>query len=576
MNKLIRERKIKAIILTLTILLSTAVSAFFMYSKQGFHEDELLTFNLANSSVQINPSNDFITPDDINAYLSVSDGDRFNYALVYENQIRDGVHPPLYYILFNSVCSLFPCTFSKWLPFALNAVFMAFALLFIYKIARLITGRFKYSFTAMAAYAFSIACVTTVIYIRMYAMLTFFTTAFSYVTLLMYCDGPRKNKKHIAAMALVCLFGNLTHYYFILFELLTGITMLIITLRKKRARVMKKYIITGILSGCASLCAYPFIIANVLLGNRGLDSGGLSIDLITLLTYVVYKLSTYALIIAKDLFVNKVWLFALVSAALVAALIYMRVVRKKKISPKTKIIFFPSLIFLIGISLVSPFNSDRYIMCVLPLLVIVAVTSFIRLFRLIKLKYSYAIITLSVIIVSVIGLLSVKPYYTYGMTDLYNPQTKTCLFVGTSMQEWTKSLDKLMQYDKTLISQTELDMGFVESLDSFAEERGVKTNGKIAQFASYYIDSANASDEKNNLNTALENGELDSEYEITVYISQLCSKEKVISYIRNNTSFNAYELIQADCDFNDYYNWYDYFAETESYCNVYRFYKEKI
>ena len=25
--------------------------------------------------------------------------------------------------------------------------------------------------------------------------------------------------------------------------------------------------------------------------------------------------------------------------------------------------------------------------------------------------------------------------------------------------------------------------------------------------------------------------------------------------------------------FDEFYNWYDYFVETESYCNVYRFYK---
>ena len=36
--------------------------------------------------------------------------------------------------------------------------------------------------------------------------------------------------------------------------------------------------------------------------------------------------------------------------------------------------------------------------------------------------------------------------------------------------------------------------------------------------------------------------------------------------------FKNYELIQADYSFEDFYNWYDYFVETESYCNVYRFY----
>ena len=39
-----------------------------------------------------------------------------------------------------------------------------------------------------------------------------------------------------------------------------------------------------------------------------------------------------------------------------------------------------------------------------------------------------------------------------------------------------------------------------------------------------------------------------------------------------NTKFKNYELIQADYSFEDFYNWYDYFVETESYCSVYRFY----
>ena len=44
-------------------------------------------------------------------------------------------------------------------------------------------------------------------------------------------------------------------------------------------------------------------------------------------------------------------------------------------------------------------------------------------------------------------------------------------------------------------------------------------------------------------------------------------------YITENTKFKNYELIQADRSFDEFYNWYDYFAETESYCNVYKFTK---
>ena len=46
-----------------------------------------------------------------------------------------------------------------------------------------------------------------------------------------------------------------------------------------------------------------------------------------------------------------------------------------------------------------------------------------------------------------------------------------------------------------------------------------------------------------------------------------------MDFITKNTDFKHHKLIQKDCDFEDFYNWYDYFVETESYCNVYKFYK---
>ena len=64
-----------------------------------------------------------------------------------------------------------------------------------------------------------------------------------------------------------------------------------------------------------------------------------------------------------------------------------------------------------------------------------------------------------------------------------------------------------------------------------------------------------------------------AEDEITVYISRLADSDTVIDSITQNTQLKNYELIQADYSFDEFYNWYDYFVETESYCNVYRFYK---
>ena len=61
--------------------------------------------------------------------------------------------------------------------------------------------------------------------------------------------------------------------------------------------------------------------------------------------------------------------------------------------------------------------------------------------------------------------------------------------------------------------------------------------------------------------------------EVTVYISRLADEDYVIDKLTKGTELKKYELIQKDRQFDEFYNWYDYFVETESYCNVYRFYK---
>ena len=76
----------------------------------------------------------------------------------------------------------------------------------------------------------------------------------------------------------------------------------------------------------------------------------------------------------------------------------------------------------------------------------------------------------------------------------------------------------------------------------------------------------------NSMSAIKTDSKLQSLDEVTVYISRLTDEEGTINYILENTGFENYELIQADYSFDDFYNWYDYFVETESYCNVYRFY----
>ncbi len=98
------DNKKAGIILSVIIVLSLAISTFYMATKQGYHEDELLTYNLANSSKQLSVDGGWNSPEDFNEYLTVSNEHRFDYAQVYQNQIIDESHPPFYYALVHTVC----------------------------------------------------------------------------------------------------------------------------------------------------------------------------------------------------------------------------------------------------------------------------------------------------------------------------------------------------------------------------------------------------------------------------------------------------------------------------------------
>ena len=203
------------------------------------------------------------------------------------------------------------------------------------------------------------------------------------------------------------------------------------------------------------------------------------------------------------------------------------------------------------------------------------VFAFIRIFGIFGNEKVRLAVPAAVLLASALGFVFVTPYYLYGKTNLYEPKTKNCVFVGTAMLEWNKCIDKFMLYDDTMIVQTtDMSPTLASELEAFAEKRGVVTNGKITAFADAYMNTGNfEGTDADSLSRLSTDSELNSLEEVTVYISRLADRDKVIDYISKNTPLRNHELIQEDCSFEDFYNWYDYFVETESYCNVYRFYR---
>ena len=563
------------IILAVLIIVSLCVSTFYISAKQGYHEDELLTYNLANTQKQLNVDGGWNTSEDFNEYLTVAKNDRFNYAQVVENQIIDASHPPFYYALVHTVCSFFPTVFSRYFAYSINVLAMIGILILLFMIGKRVTGNNFYALIGAGAYALSIACFTTTIYLRMYATLTFFVLLFVYQMLRLY---DKKNEVRITDCLIllpIIILGILTQYYFILFAGLTGLIFLIFKIKEKCFKDLFFVLGTAVVGFCAAMLIYPHIIENVLGGNRGFGSLEISIDAITIVTYVVYKIFTYIEILSKDLFLGQVWMFALCCVILAASFIYFRFVKKRKLNRKAMFITIPPVLYFIFISLVSPFNSDRYVMASLPFIAMLFAFGFIRIFNLFKYEKIRYAVPVCVVLACIQSLTFVKPYYTYGKINLYDTKTDKAVFVGTAMLEWNKVIDKLMLYDEAMIAQTsKMNPNLAKELESFATKRGIVTNGKISAFADSYMNNGDAHKEsESSLEKLSTDKKLNSLDEITVYISRLADGDDVIDYITKNTDFKKCELIQADYSFDDFYNWYDYFVETESYCNVYKFSK---
>lgn len=583
------SNKTSGIILAVIIVVSLAVSCLVMNGKQGYHEDELLNYNLANSpellledEVKAKLSDGSAkTAEDFNKYLAVSDDHRFDYGMVYQNQIVDGVHPPFYYWLVHTVCSLFPNVFNKWLGFIVNIIMMAGALALLFRVGKRVTDNNLYALIAVGGYALSIACITTTIYLRMYATLTFFVLAFLCVTLRIY---DRKNSVKLTDLALMLVtvtLGVLTQYYFVVFAGLIGLVFLIFSIRDKHIKTLIKYIVTAVIGAGIALAIYPNMIMQVLGSDRGVgSSASVDIDFITILTYVGYKLLTYVEVLSKDMFLGQIWLFAVCAVGVIALWIYFRFVKKQKTPRKAWFLIVPGVFYFMGIALISPFNSDRYVMASLPMLSMIIIFVYIRAFAQLSNKKLTLVLPACVLAASVLGLIIVKPYYTYGKSSLYTTKTQHCLFVGTAMQEWNKNLDKFMLYDTTTIVQTSMDTdGLVDEIEDFAQKRGVITNGKIGGMVDSFIDSGSGKGDEqskqNNLKSSTletleSNSELKSKDTVTLYISRLANNEAVLDYVTKTLDMPRYSLIEADKRFGDYYNWYDYFVETESYCNVYQ------
>lgn len=216
------------------LILVLLVQCFYISQKDGYHMDELLTFELANaeynpwivptqpvgrlakfmqqeiygdslgetlgnlkdtvadvlrnrgSSKLLSYKADvyeqpvWITREQFHEYITVGDRDGFNYPSVYFN-VKDDNHPPLYFMLVHTMSSLFRDRISPWMGCVFNLAAVMGSCILMFALGRLLaachyieerTGE-CWGLGSALLYGCSSGAIATTVFIRMYGVLTF-------------------------------------------------------------------------------------------------------------------------------------------------------------------------------------------------------------------------------------------------------------------------------------------------------------------------------------------------------------------------------------------------------------------
>lgn len=292
-------------------------------------------------------------------YIAVSPENTFNYASVYYNQ-RGDVHPPFFYILLHTVCSVFQGSFSKWYGLGMNIVFMLLTMWTLYKLCRELVKSKVLTLAILAMYAFSNGFMTTAMFIRMYAILTFFVLLSCYLHVKAVKNEFRLSKKERFKLALVTLLGFLTHYYFVIYAIGLALVCCIWLFAKKYFRPMFAYILTMAVTGCLGILVWPFAIKHVFFGYRGQGS------LQALLQVEVYLIKIKLMLgqVFGPIFGSKWWIWVIAAIVIIVMALFAK--REKVNRCQICLVVIPATLYVLLVSQIVPFYTDRYVMCIYP------------------------------------------------------------------------------------------------------------------------------------------------------------------------------------------------------------------
>lgn len=313
-----KKNRIYFLLFLLVWCMQMLTAVYFCCQKQGFHEDEYYTYySTARTCGLMIEDGAWMERDAYFNEFVVLEGQGFQYGLVKLVQSWD-VHPPVYYWIFHTVCSFFPGQFSKWFGLGINLAAFGLSMFLLRCLSLKVTGQNeKLSLLVCLFYGFTPAAMSSVVFIRMYALLTVFV----YLCAILHMSVVEKDRKVIEPSAeegqeqkdqdekaggkmrakrlpfgkfllplmAVTYFGFLTQYYYFIFLFFMACAFCIYLLR--RDRNLWNCIRYGGSQAAAFVLAYltyPACLGQMFRGQRGAQATSNFFDLSNTLTRISY------------------------------------------------------------------------------------------------------------------------------------------------------------------------------------------------------------------------------------------------------------------------------------------------
>ncbi len=259
---------------------------------------------LLQYKADVYPEPVWISKEQFQDYVATGEEDRFSYLSVYFN-VKDDNHPPLHFMLLHTMSSLFPGTIVPMLGCVINLLAILGCMICFLRLGLLLEegGLLPKGYGgilgvgASLLYGLSAGGIATALLIRMYGLMTFFCVALFYLHVKKWLGGDfgEKNKLLIA----VTVSGFLTQYFFLFYCLTLAAVTVGALAAKKRFAELGRYIRSMICAGAIGVLLFPFSVADVFSSGRGVEAlqnlGGSFSDF-------VYRLGAFSRILAESCF----------------------------------------------------------------------------------------------------------------------------------------------------------------------------------------------------------------------------------------------------------------------------------